>query len=277
MDPVGIVKNGSVMEITLDRPPVNAISQATSYALHAAFDELAKSPDLLVGILTARGRIFSAGWDLKEFSQQEDQTGPTDLGPGGLGGFTENWQLKKPVIAAVNGHAIGGGCEMLFAADIIVAAEGATFKLPETRVGMLPDGGGIQRISKRLPYNVATDLILTGRAMSAAEAMHWGLVKEVVPAGRVLLRAREIAAEIVEGAPLAVVAAKEVLEALHFLPARESFEKTRSGWRGQSGMPHYEAMLRSDDYREGSRAFVERRKPNWSDAQAGSVSDDQEA
>src|SRR5690606_25848329 len=116
-------------------------------------------------------------------------------------------------------------------------------------------------------YNVATDLILTGRSMSADEAMHWGLVKEVVPADRLMPRAREIAAEILEGAPLAVIAAKEVLEALHFLSARESFEKTWSGWRGESGMPYYEAMLRSDDYREGSVAFAEKRKPNWTGAQ----------
>ncbi|MEA2781390.1 MAG: crotonobetainyl-CoA hydratase, partial [Rhodospirillaceae bacterium] len=220
---------------------------------------------LLVGIVTATGdKVFCAGWDLKEYTADETaRQQPFNPGPGGIGGFTENWGLSKPILAAVNGHVVGGGFEMILAADLIIAVDEAEFFLPELKRGFLPDIGGIQRIARKLPYNVAMDLILTGRRMSAAEAKHWGLVSEIVPRERLMDRAHEIAGEIARSAPLAVMALKEVLDTVATLSPREAFARTWAGWKGASGLPVYEAMLRSQDYFEGSKAFVEKRTPVW--------------
>jgi len=260
-------QHGHVLEITINRPPVNAINYQTSCELYQAFAKLQNDPELRVGIITANGeRIFSAGWDLKEYAETGAdlvESGNYDLGPGGLGGLPEYWELKKPVIAAVNGKAIGGGFEMLLAADLILASEHSQFSLPEVKLGFLPDGGGLQRIAKRLPYNIANELILTGRAMSATEAAHYGLVNEVISSDALLPRARELATQIAEGAPLALQAAKEVLNHISDLSVEESFARTRQAWQGESGMPIFEKMLRSDDYLEGSKAFAEKRQPEY--------------
>jgi len=262
---VEIKQQGAVVEIMLNRPPVNAIDYKTSCELYEAFRVLQQDPELRVGIIHGAGeRLFSAGWDLKEYAETGDalvESGEYELGPGGLGGLPEFWGLKKPVIAAVNGKAIGGGFEMLLAADLILAAEHAEFRLPEIQLGFLPDGGGIQRLPKRLPYNVAADLMLTGRPFSASEALHYGLVKEVVAADQLLPRARELAQQIAEGAPLALQAMKEVMTSCESLSVEESFSRTRQAWKGDSGLPLLEKMLRSDDYLEGSRAFAEKRSP----------------
>jgi crotonobetainyl-CoA hydratase len=262
---VQIERHGHVLEITLDRPPVNAIDHRTSCDLYEAFCQLQDDPELRVGILAATGeKIFCAGWDLKEFAAVGDQmidSGDYDLGPGGLGGLAEFWGLTKPVIAAVNGQAIGGGFEMLLAADLIVAAEHARFRLPEIALGFLPDGGGIQRLSKRIPYHLATELMLTGRPLTAQEARYHGLVCDVVAAADLLPRARALAAQVAEGAPLALQAMKEILARIEPLGIEASFALTRSAWRGDSGLPAYEKMLHSQDYLEGSRAFTEKRKP----------------
>ncbi len=256
---------GRVLEITLDRPPVNAIDLKTSYELFEAFNELQNDAELRVGIITAEGdRVFSAGWDLKEFAENGDaivEGGEYDLGPGGIGGLPEFWGLKKPVIAAVNGKAIGGGFEMLLAADLIIASEHSQFLLPEITLGFLPDGGGIQRLSKRLPYNLASELMLTGRPLEAQEAKHFGLVNEVVASVDLLPRARELAQQIAEGAPLSLQAMKEVLAKIQPLSIEDSFKLTRQAWKGDSGLPIFEKMLRSDDFLEGSRAFSEKRQP----------------
>ncbi len=258
-------QHGYVLEITLDRPPVNAIDLKTSCDLYEAFALLQQDPELRVGIITAAGeRLFSAGWDLKEFADNGDamvEGGEYDLGPGGLGGMSEFWGLKKPVIAAVNGRAIGGGFEMLLAADLIIAAEHVEFSLPEVKLGFLPDGGGIQRLGKRLPSNIAAELVLTGRSFSASEARSYGLVNEVVPADQLIIRARQLARQIAEGAPLSLQAAKETLSLLQTVDVEESFRLTRQAWKGDSGLPMLEKMLNSEDYLEGSRAFAEKRQP----------------
>lgn len=265
-DAVRTLRRGKVLEITLDRPPANAINRATSYALHDAFRVLHEDPELLVGIITGAGdRIFSAGWDLKEVAGGQEAAGPEeiDLGPGGLGGLTEFWELRKPVIAAVDGHAVGGGLELAIAADLIVAGEHVQFFLPEMQRGFLPDAGAVQRLARLIPYNVAIDLMLTGRRMGAAEAAGWGLVRDVVPRGEAMARAREIADGVAQGAPLAVQALKEVMATITPLPLPEAFARTRQGWTGGSGMPIYERMMRSEDYAEGPRAFAEKRPPVW--------------
>lgn len=256
---------GRVLEITLDRPPVNAINLQTSTDLFHAFKTLQEDDELSVGIITNKGsRYFSAGWDLKEFADKGDEmlaSADYDLGPGGLGGMSEYWGLKKPIIAAVTGSAIGGGFEMLLSADIILAAKDIEFWLPEAKLGFLPDGGGLQQLPKRLPYNLASELMLTGRKLGMAEAKHYGLVSEVLDADNVLSRAHEVAATIAEAAPLPLQALKEVMAASTALTIEQTFSQTRKAWFGESDLPLFEKMLNSEDYLEGSRAFSEKRSP----------------
>ena len=261
---VSMERRGNVLEITLDRPPANAINNAVTKDLHKAFSTLRDDPDLCVAILTGGGeRIFSAGWDLKEVAVSDDAVAASDGAsnlPGGFAGFTEMWDLYKPVIAAVNGTAVGGGFEMALASDLIVAVEHAQFFLPEMQLGFLPDAGAIQHLPRKLPYNVAMDLLMTGRRMDAEEALRWGLVKEVVAPQDLMARAREIAEGVAKSAPLALQALKETVPALMPLAIDEAFAKTK---RGKSGLPIYEKMLVSEDFHEGPRAFAEKREPVW--------------
>jgi crotonobetainyl-CoA hydratase len=261
---VKVERNGPVLEITLDRPPANAIDIAVGNALHAAFCELRDDPNLRVGIITGAGqRIFSAGWDMKALVAADDAVAANDAAvnmPGGFAGITEFWDLNKPVIAAVNGFAIGGGFEIALAADVILAADHAEFALPETQRGFLADAGAVQRLPRRIPYNVAVELMLTGRRMGAAEAVHWGLAHRAVPVADLMLAARELAYRIADGAPLAVQALLEVLPVIDRLGEREAFNRLKPG---KSGIGSYERMLVSEDFAEGPRAFVEKRKPIW--------------
>jgi crotonobetainyl-CoA hydratase len=250
-----------VLVVTLDRPPVNAIDVATSNALYAAFRRLDDDPALRVGIVTGGGeRFFSAGWDLKAAAAGEAVD--ADHGPGGFAGLTEYVSLRKPVIAAVNGLALGGGFELALAADLLVAAEHAEMALPEARLGIVPDSGGLLRLPRLLPRALATELLMTGRRLPAAEAARWGLVTDVVPAGALLDRALELARTICESAPLALAAVKEILAATESLSVEEGYARLRSGVPGDE-LPIYQAMLRSADAEEGPRAFVERRAPRW--------------
>jgi crotonobetainyl-CoA hydratase len=262
--PVHIERRGAVLEVTLDRPPVNAITDAVSDALYRAFCILRDDPALRVGILTGAGsKIFSAGWDLKEVAKASSSIAVNDaamLRPGGFAGFTEFWDLGKPVIAAVNGAAVGGGFELALAATLVIAAENAEFWLPEMQRGFVPDAGAVQRLPRRIPYNIAMELLLTGRRMDAREAMRWGLVSAVVPEHRLLETARSYAAEIAKGAPLAIRALLEAVPALIPLSEREAFDRLKTG---RSGIPAYEAMLASEDFLEGPRAFAEKREPVW--------------
>ena len=261
-EPVRIERRGKVLEVTLDRPPVNAIDKATSLAIYEAFRELQDDDGLLIGIITGAGeRVFSAGWDLKAVAAAESREDlEADESPGGFAGLTEFWDLHKPVIAAVNGATIGGGFELALSADIIVAAEHAEFWLPEMERGFLASAGAIQRLPRRIPYNVAMDLFLTGRRMGAEEAKHWGLVRDVVPADRLMEHVRTIADALSEGAPLALQAMKAIMPAIMPLPLEDAMRRTK---RGKSGVPIFEKMTDSEDALEGPRAFAEKRKPNW--------------
>jgi crotonobetainyl-CoA hydratase len=180
--------------------------------------------------------------------------------PGGFAGITEFWDMNKPVIGAVNGLAIGGGFEIALAADVILAADHAEFALPEMQRGFLADAGAVQRLPRRVPYNVAVELMLTGRRMGAAEAVHWGLAHRAVPAAHLMPVAREIAHTIADGAPLAARALLDVLPVIDRLGEREAFARLKPG---KSGVDSYERMLVSEDFEEGPRAFVEKRKPVW--------------
>jgi len=262
MEEVKFVKKGRVLEILLNRPKVNAIDLATSRKLGEAFTLLRDDPELWVGILTAAGdRIFSAGWDLKSLNQGEmplDDWWETDYGAGGFAGLTEMWDLNKPVIVAVNGLAIGGGFEMAMACDLIIAAEHVEFGLPELPLGIVPDAGAIQRLPRRIPYNVAMEMYILGRRMTAAEAHGYGFVNKVVPKEKLMETAREWANQIAESAPLALQTVKEVLRAIEGDTIEKSFQTMR-----KADLPVYRKMLRSEDAKEGVRAFVEKRKPDF--------------
>jgi crotonobetainyl-CoA hydratase len=250
------VVNG-VLEVTLDRPSANAIDVATSHALYDAFARLEGDPDLRVGVLTGAGdRFFSAGWDLKAAAAGEAVD--ADHGPGGFAGLTEYAGRTKPVIAAVNGLALGGGLELALAADLMVVADHAELALPEVRVGVVADAGGLLRLPRRVPSAVAREMLLTGRRMSAHEAVGWGLASRAVPRDDLIEAALTLASQIEAGAPLAVAAVLEVLEATAGLDVPEGFLRLRSG-----ELPAYARMQHSEDAVEGPRAFAEKRPPRW--------------
>lgn len=263
-DEVKVITTGKIMEITIDRPPANAITRSVSESIHAALSRLQQDPELQCGIITGgEGRIFCAGWDLKELAKMDsNETALSESldNPGGFAGITEFWDLKKPVIAAINGIAVGGGFEIALACDLILCADTAEFFFPELQRGFLPDVGGIQHLPRKLPYNVAMDLLLTGRRLSAQEAHGWGLVNEVMPGPDLPDRARELATWIAESAPLALQALKEVVPRIQGLPVREAFEATKPG---NQAFPVYQKMLYSEDFMEGGRAFAEKRDPVW--------------
>ncbi len=261
---VRVTTTGKVMEITLDRPPANAITRSVSESIHAALSQLQADPELQCGIISGgTGRIFCAGWDLKELAAMDsNETALSEslASPGGFAGITEFWDLRKPVVAAVNGIAVGGGFEIALACDLILCSDTTEFFFPELQRGFLPDVGGIQHLPRKLPYNVAMELLLIGRRLSAQEALGWGLVNEVLPGSALPERARELAADIAEGAPLALQALKEVMPRIQGLPIREAFAATKPGNRA---FPAYQEMLYSEDFMEGGRAFAEKRKPVW--------------
>lgn len=246
-----------VLVVTLDRPKVNAIDVPTSQELYAAFERLQRDNALRVAVLTGAGDgFFSAGWDLKAAASGESIE--ADHGPGGFAGLTEFTGLRKPVIAAVNGLALGGGFELALAADLLVVAEHAEFALPEVTLGMVADAGGVLRLPRMLPAAVATEMLLTGRRMSAAEAHRWGLVNRVVAASRVIDEAMQLARDICASAPLAVAAVKEITEATSALSLADGYRRLRSG-----DLASYQRMLGSQDAQEGPRAFMQKRSPRW--------------
>ena len=259
-------RRGKVLEVTLDRPPANAINRQVSRELYAAFATLRDDDELMVGILTGAGdRIFSAGWDLKEvadpnFDLDKEYDAEHGSGPGGFAGNTELWDLYKPLIAAINGYVVGGGFELALGCDLMVCVDDAEFFLPEMQRGLLADAGAIQRLPRRIPHHVAMDLLLTGRRMGAEEAKHWGLVSRVVPRAELMGTARALADELAQGAPLATQALKAVMQKIATLPLEEAMAVTKTG---RSGIPIYEKMMASEDYLEGPRAFAEKRKPVW--------------
>lgn len=250
-------RDGEVLVVTLDRPKANAIDAATSRRIYEAFVPLRDDPTLRVGIITAAGdRFFSAGWDLK--SAAAGEAPDADYGPGGFAGITEFFDLGKPVIAAVNGSAYGGGVELMLAADLVVASDTAEFAFTETRLGLVPDAGGMIRVPAIVPRPLALELFLTGRRFSADEAASWGLVNRVVPQSEVLGVALELARTICESAPISVAAVLEVMDATWGKSPADAYAAMRAG------LPHYSRVATSDDAKEGARAFVEKRPPSWS-------------
>lgn len=256
-DSLKIVRRGEILEITLDRPKANAIDAKTSFAMGEAFIAFRDDPSLRVAIITGAGeRFFSAGWDLK--AAAEGEAADADFGPGGFAGLTELFDLDKPVIAAVNGYAAGGGFELALAADMIVCAEHAMFSLPEASLGIVPDSGGVLRLPKLLPRPVVNEMLMTGRAMDAAEAERWGVVNKVVASEELMDAARELAQQVAASAPLALAALKEIGRETAAMSVEQGYQHIRSG-----ALKHYPAVLHSQDAEEGPRAFAEKRAPIW--------------
>ena len=254
--PVRVDVDGQILIVTLDRPKANAVDAATSRALYDAFVQLRDDPNLRVGIITGGGeKFFCAGWDLK--AATEGESAAADWGGGGFAGITEFWDLGKPVIAAVNGYAFGGGFELALAADLIVSADHAVYALTEARLGLAADAGGLFRVPARLPRAIAFELLATGRRMSAHEAHNWGLVNRVVPQAELMAEAKDLANSLIESAPISLAAILEVMDATYGMNPQDGFARIRQG------LPYYSKVYSSEDAQEGPRAFVEGRPPVW--------------
>ena len=256
VDRVHTEKRGSVLQVTLDRPKANAIDVATSRALGDVFAGFRDDPDLRIAIITGAGeKFFCPGWDLK--AAADGEAVDSDYGVGGFGGLQELPDLNKPVIAAVNGICCGGGLEWALSADLILAAEHATFALPEINSGTIADAATL-KLPKRIPWHIAMELLFTGRWMDATEAHRWGLVNEVLPSGSLLERAHELAVTLAEGPPLVYAAIKEVSRAAENM----RFQDALDGITGKK-FSTVDKLYSSEDQLEGARAFAEKRKPQW--------------
>lgn len=249
-------REGAILEVTLDRPKANAIDLATSRIMGEVFADFRDDPDLRVAIITGAGaKFFCPGWDLKAAADGDAVDG--DYGIGGFGGLQEMRAMNKPVIAAVNGIACGGGLELALSADIILAADHATFALPEIRSGTVADAASV-KLPKRIPYHIAMELLLTGRWFDVQEAHRWGLVNEILPADALMARAWDMARLLASGPPLVYAAIKEIVR-----DAEDSKFQDAMNRITKSQLPTVERLYRSEDQLEGARAFAEKRDPVW--------------
>jgi dehydration protein DpgD len=247
-------KHGRMARITINRPEVmNALHPPANQELSAAFDDFADDADCWVAIITGAGeKAFSAGNDLK-YSAQHGM-GAVATGKGGFGGITARFDLFKPVIAAVNGFALGGGFEIALACDVIVAADHARFGLPEPRVGLAALAGGMQRLPRHIPPKIAMGLMLTGKHVMADEGHRLGFVNEVVPLKELPAAAERWANEILECSPSSVRATKQVALLSQGLPLEDAMKRS---------YPLVGALFGSEDMMEGVMAFAQKRKPEW--------------
>jgi enoyl-CoA hydratase/carnithine racemase len=245
-------KAGRIAKITLNRPEVmNALHEPCHAEMDWIWNDFSADGEIWVAILTGAGdKAFSAGNDLKATAMQ----GVPKIPPTGFAAITNRFDLGKPVIAAVNGFALGGGFEIALSCDIIIAAEHARFGLPEPKVGLMAAAGGVHRLPRHIPLKIAMGYMLTGRHMTAAEAHRWGVVNEVVPAAELMATAERWANEIAECSPLSVRATKRVtMENLHLSVADAM----------KGGGVHERELFHSEDAREGPMAFAQKRKPVW--------------
>jgi crotonobetainyl-CoA hydratase len=255
-NPIRSERRGTVLEVTIDRPKANAIDAPTSRIMGEVFAGFRDDPVLRVAILTGAGeKFFCPGWDLKAAAAGE--TPDADYGIGGFGGLQELKGLNKPVIAAVNGIAFGGGFEIALSADLILAAAHATFALPEIRSGTLADAATI-KLPRRMPYHIAMELLFTGRVMDAEEGRRWGVVNEVVPADRLMARARDLAELLASGPPLVFAAIKETIRETAHLPIQQAFDLVT-----KRRLKTVDVLYDSEDQKEGALAFAEKRPPVW--------------
>ncbi|MGB7316719.1 MAG: carnitinyl-CoA dehydratase [Planktotalea sp.] len=254
--PIKTTRNGQVLEVTLDRPKANAIDLATSRIMGEVFRDFRDDPDLRVAIITGAGdKFFCPGWDLKAAADGDAVDG--DYGVGGFGGLQELPHLNKPVIAAVNGICCGGGLELALSADMILAADHASFALPEIRSGTVADAASI-KLPKRIPYHIAMEMLLTGRWLDAEEAARWGMINHIYPASDLMSEARKLAQLLASGPPLVYAAIKEVVREAEDMKFQDALNKIT-----KSQFKTVETLYTSEDQLEGARAFAEKRDPVW--------------
>jgi len=253
---ITVERDDHVLTVTINRPERrNALHPPAHVEMEEVFDRFQADDDLWVAIITGAGdKAFCAGNDLKESALGEERFDELNKRrKAGFAGITNRFDLYKPLIAAVNGVAMGGGFETALACDIIVASETARFALPEPRVGRTAGAGGVHRLPRMIPTKLAMGMLLTGRHIPAREAERYGIVNEVVPPEQVMAAARRWADEIMQCAPLSIKATKQAQTMKH-LPLQEAISTHLSHWK---------AMLGSEDRVEGARAFAEKRRPNW--------------
>jgi enoyl-CoA hydratase len=250
LSPVLVERHGAISVITINRPTVrNAINQAVSHGISAALDELDANDGLGVAILTGAGGTFCSGMDLKAFVNGERPEIPGR----GLAGLTEHVP-RKPLIAAVEGYALAGGCEIVLACDLVVASSMARFGIPEVTRGLVAGAGGLVRLPRKIPRQIALEYALTGAHFTADEAHRWGLVNRVCAEGEALVVALELATVILANAPLAVQMTKRIMAESVSWGEDESWDRQRS---------LVDEVLATDDAREGALAFSEKRAPRW--------------
>lgn len=254
--PIKTLRNGYILEVTLDRPNANAIDLVTSRIMGDVFADFRDDPDLRVAIVTGAGeKFFCPGWDLKAAAGGDAVDG--DYGQGGFGGLQELRGLNKPVIMAINGICCGGGLELALSGDILLAADHASFALPEIRSGTVADAASI-KLPKRIPYHIAMEMLLTGRWIDAEEAARWGMINRVLPADRLMDEARKTAELIASGPPLVYAALKEIVREAEDMKFQDAMNRVT-----KSQFATVETLYRSEDQIEGARAFAEKRDPVW--------------
>lgn len=246
---------GHLATITLNRPEaLNSMNPLLGHALREALEEVRDNDSIWVAILTGAGdRAFSAGADLRWRSENEDRVKVPKAGTGGKI-LSAEFACWKPVIAAVNGYAVGGGLELALACDVIVAAERAQFGLPEPRRGLMADGGGVNGLTRQIPIKLAMEMILTGQFIDAHKAVDVGLVSRVVDNDQLMAAARELAEQMMLCSPLALQAAKQAAVLGADLPFEEAV---------MTEFSEFVRLKNSKDFVEGPRAFAEKRAPVW--------------
>jgi crotonobetainyl-CoA hydratase len=256
MSPIKTHREGAILQVTLDRPKANAIDLETSRIMGQVFADFRDDPELRVAIVTGGGeKFFCPGWDLKAAADGDEVDG--DYGIGGFGGLQELRDLNKPVIAAVNGICCGGGLELALSADMILAADSASFALPEIRSGTVADAASV-KLPKRIPYHIAMELLLTGRWFDPQEAKTWGIVNEILSGDQLMDRAWELARLLASGPPLVYAAIKEIVR-----DAEDSKFQDTMNRITKRQLPSVDRLYASEDQLEGARAFAEKRDPVW--------------
>ena len=256
MNPIKTHREGAILQVTLDRPKANAIDLVTSRIMGKVFADFRDDPELRVAIITGGGdKFFCPGWDLKAAADGDEVDG--DYGVGGFGGLQELRDLNKPVIAAVNGICCGGGLELALSADMILAADHASFALPEIRSGTVADAASV-KLPKRIPYHIAMELLLTGRWFDADEAKNWGIVNEILAGDQLMDRAWELARRLASGPPLVYAAIKEIVRDAEDSKFQDTMNKIT-----KRQLASVDKLYASEDQLEGAKAFAEKRDPVW--------------